>query len=622
MTIPNAVPPPNPSLQSAFDALANGKPQQTLAWADRALASTPGDSAWLTAKGLAHSALREAQAAAQVYRALILLEPRVPEHHANLGNALLELANPQAAFAALRRAQQLGFSDGSVHFGLARAAFELGEVLLAKAEVVNALKNGLGQDLEVALFYLKCLIALDEIDLAKDNAQRLQAAPMPADLAVEYAFLVLQLSDYAGAEAASLKVSPKAAEYPFALISLGLSYERSNQLVKMRETRGRLTALGAEFAPDAAIATRMQTKVGQTLMQFDARLAAREKRFDQLAAMLEPLLTTKLEPNIRIALQFELAKALDALNKPKAVFALLSEAHAARFAQVAAAHPKMAFEEDPLVLLNQGFPKFAVQPAMDDRPDPVFVVGFPRSGTTLLEQLLDAHPALQSFDEQAFLQKCILRMQDMGLRYPAELDRLSVAQLGDLRAHYFSLCDKVSPNLVSGARYVDKNPLNLARLPLIQALFPRAKVIVVIRQPGDCVLSCYMQHFRAPAFAVTMRTLAATANMYDRVFSFYADARQKLTLAIFELKYESFVANTAENTAALVEFLGLPWLPELLNFTERAKTRAISTPSYAAVTEAVNTRALNRFQRYLPEFEASGADKLLNPWMAYFSYRN
>ena len=622
MTIPNAAPRHQFSIQKAFDALAAGNPQQTLAWADVVLVSTPYDPAWLTAKGLAHSALHEAHAAAQVYRALILLQPQVPEHHANLGNALLELANPQAAFTALRYAQQLGFSDGSVHFGLARAALELGEVLLARSEVVLALKSGLDQDLEVALFYLKCLIALDEIDLAKDNALRLQPLPMPADLAVEYAFLVLQLSDYAGAEVASLRVCATDQEYPLALISLGLSYERSNQLLKMRDTRAKLNLLGAEFASDAPIATRMQSKAGQTLMQFDARLAAREKRFDRVVVLLEPLLTTKIEPNLRIALQFELAKALDLLAEPHRVFALLSEAHEARFAQVAAAHPKMAFEEDPLVLLNQGFPEFTALRSVDDLLDPVFVVGFPRSGTTLLEQLLDAHPALQSFDEQPFLQKCILRMQDMGLRYPAELDQLSVEQLGDLRRHYFALCNKVSPKRSANARYVDKNPLNLARLPLIQALFPRAKVIVVIRHPADCVLSCYMQHFRAPAFAVTMRTLAATASMYDRVFNFYRTARPQLTLAIFELKYESFVAYTADNAAAVIEFLGLPWLPELLNFTERAKTRAISTPSYAAVTEAVNTRALNRFQRYGTEFKASRAIETLDKWIEHFSYRH
>lgn len=620
MTIPSAAPTHQLSIHKAFDALAAGNPQQTLAWADSALVSTPHDPAWLTAKGLAHSALLEAQAAAQVYRALIVLEPQVPEHHANLGNALLELANPQAAFTALRCAQQLGFSEGSVHFGLARAAFELGGVLLARSEVVLALKSGLDQDLEVALFYLKCLIALDEIDLAKDNALRLRSLPMPADFAVEYAFLVLQLSDYAGAEVASLKVSHSAAEYPLALISLGLSYERSNQLEKMHEARAKLTTLGADFALDAPIATRMQSKAGQTLMQFDARLAAREKRFDRVLAMLEPLLTTKIETNLRIALQFELAKALDLLNESHRVFQLLSEAHEARFAQVAAAHPKMAFEEDPLVLLNQGFPEFTALRSVDDLPDPVFVVGFPRSGTTLLEQLLDAHPALQSFDEQPFLQKCILRMQDMGLRYPAELNGLSVEQLGDLRRHYFSLCSKASPMRAAGARYVDKNPLNLARLPLIQALFPRANVIVVIRHPADCVLSCYMQHFRAPAFAVTMRTLAATAGMYDQVFSFYRDARPQLNLDVFELRYESFVANTADNAAAVIEFLGLPWLPELLNFTERAKTRAISTPSYAAVTEAVNTRALNRFQRYGAEFKSSGALETLNKWLEHFSY--
>ncbi len=620
MTIPIPTPATNLSLQNAFDALANGNPGQALTSADFALIALQNHTGWLTAKGLAHSALGDAQAAVDSYRQLILLEPTVPEHHANLGNALLELSHPQAAFAALRRAQQLGFSDGSVHFALARAAFELGEVLLARSEVVNALKKGLDQDLEVALFYLKCLIALDEIELAKDNAQRLQLAPMPADLACEFAFLVLQLSDYAGAEAASLKVSQAVPEYPLALISLGLSYERSNQLDKMRATRAQLAALQPEFAADAAIALRMQSKAGQTLMQFDARLAARDKRFDQVVALLEPLLSTQLESNLRIALQFELAKAFDQTGAAERVFELLSEAHEARFTQVAAAHPKMAFEEDPLMLLNQEFPEFSALRSHDHWLDPVFVVGFPRSGTTLLEQLLDAHPALQTFDEQPFLQKCILRMQDLGLRYPADLDQLSREQISILRAHYFALCQGVSPNLPEGSRYVDKNPLNLARLPLIQALFPNSNVIIVIRHPADCVLSCYMQHFRAPALAVAMRTLAATAQMYDRVFEFYQQACPKLALAMLELKYEEFVANPAETAKSVMAFLQLPWVPELMNFTERAKTRTISTPSYAAVTEPVNARALNRYQRYLPQFETSGALERLRKWFSYFSY--
>ncbi len=157
----------------------------------------------------------------------------------------------------------------------------------------------------------------------------------------------------------------------------------------------------------------------------------------RLAESLSPAQTPAIEralmptPGARPALRRTPVITLGSPGILERVFALLSQAHEARFAQVAAAHPKMAFEEDPLLLLNQDFPQFAAQRSVDDFLDPVFVVGFPRSGTTLLEQLLDAHPALQSFDEQPFLQKCILRMQDMGLRYPAELDQLSLEQLKD-----------------------------------------------------------------------------------------------------------------------------------------------------------------------------------------------
>jgi tetratricopeptide (TPR) repeat protein len=606
-------------LQAALNALGAGQAATALALAS---GRDPMDCGWLTVKALAHSLLRQPEPAAGLYQQLIGLEPGVAEHWMNLGNAQLELSHYSAAYQSLREAERLGMTDANLYFSISRAALESSEPMLAKSYVVRALQGGLEQDIEVGLHYLKCLIALDEIELAKDNAQRLMPAPMAPELACEFAFLVLQLSDYDATARAAAKVPKDSPEYPLALISLGLSFERSNKMAPLQHVRAELAALQPGFAVDAPTDRLMATIAGQSLAQLDARLAVRSKDFARADALLAAVLgAARLDANVRIALQFEHARVLDALNQTAAAFALLNQAHEARFAQVAAAHPSMAHEDDPLLLVSKAFslpePGFR---CVDGMLDPVFVVGFPRSGTTLLEQLLDAHPALQSFDEQPFLQRCIGRMQQLGLSYPHALDQLSDEQIQILRTHYFSLCEAVMPHQ-TGSRYVDKNPLNLARLPLIQALFPQAQVITVLRHPADCVLSCYMQHFRAPAFAITMRTLVATATMYDRVFEFYQRARQRLQLPMHEIKYEDLVTDTAGSAERLFEFLQLSWDSTLLNFTERAKSRTISTPSYAAVTEPVNQHALWRWRRYQYQFESTGASALLARWQHEFGYQ-
>jgi hypothetical protein len=464
------------------------------------------------------------------------------------------------------------------------------------------------------------LIAIDDIERAKDNLQRLLPAPMSAELASELALLALQLNDFQAAEAAANKVSADTAAYPLALISLGLAFERSNQSERLHAVRRQLTAFASTFAPEVPAHARGRAAVDRNLMQLDARIAIREKRFEDALALLDALLCSDaLDPAQQIALRFEQAQVLDALKQHEASTHALALAHELSYARVVAAHPKMAKEDDPLYLLDEGIHCPLLAPIADGQRDPIFVVGFPRSGTTLLEQLLDAHPALVSFDEQPFLQKAILQIQSWGLHYPSQLADLSQDQRQTLRAAYFARCAGVA-TLSDGQRYIDKNPLNIARLPLIQALFPRANVIVVLRHPADCVLSCYQQHFRAPAFAVTMRTLTATAQMYDRVFRFYVALRPSLRLPVLEARYESFVADTPVFARDLFVFLQLPWQDSVLNFTERAKTRAISTPSYAAVTEQVNARAVAKWQRYQNTFEATGAGAVLAPWIANWGY--
>jgi tetratricopeptide (TPR) repeat protein len=605
------------TLAQAFDWLEKD-PAHALAIANDALAADQQAVDWLVLKGLALSLTKAPAAAAVVYRSLISLQPDVFEHHQNLGNALLELGHSAEARRTLERAQTLWGSatHPEILYALARAALDGDEPRTAYNEIRAALKHGLSQDLEVGLVYLRVLIAVDEIDLAKDNLQRLLGAQLSAEQASDLALLALQLSEFEAAEAAAHKVAESSENYPLALISMGLAFERSNQMQRLADVRAKLSALSARFATSSQL--EGISDIVRNLMQLDARIAVREKRHHDSGNLLRQLLDTSLEAAQRVALSFEYGQVLDAMGDAEGSMASLQSAHELSYARVAAAHPKMAREEDPLYLLDQGI-EAPFSWIDDGRLDPIFVVGFPRSGTTLLEQLLDAHPQLASFDEQPFLQKAILKVQAMGLRYPQDLGSLNTEQRSLLRTEYFERCASKA-KADSGVAYVDKNPLNLSRLPLIQALFPKAKIIVVIRHPADCVLSCYQQHFRAPAFAVTMRTLASTAHMYDRVFSFYRALKPAIRLPLLEARYEHFVANTEEFSRELFAFLKLPWTNDLLQFTERAKTRSISTPSYAAVTEKVNARAVAKWERYRDAYSKSGALETLRPWIEELGY--
>ena len=232
--------------------------------------------------------------------------------------------------------------------------------------------------------------------------------------------------------------------------------------------------------------------------------------------------------------------------------------------------------------------------------------------------MLDAHPLLRSMDEQPFLQNAIDRMESFGVRYPDQLGALTPPQLEQARGHYWSLV-AAKVRLQPGQRLVDKNPLNLLRLPAIRRLFPRAHVILAIRHPCDVVLSCYMQHFRAPDFALLCRDLPTLARGYRRAFDFWYGQAQLLRPACLELRYESFVADFAAQARAVAEFLGLPWDEAMLDPGRHARARGfISTPSYSQVVQPVNTGAVDRWRRYAAYFGEALAE--LEPYLRRWNY--
>jgi hypothetical protein len=237
------------------------------------------------------------------------------------------------------------------------------------------------------------------------------------------------------------------------------------------------------------------------------------------------------------------------------------------------------------------------------RQSPVFVVGFPRSGTTLLEQMLDAHPDFQSMDERAYIHDLIERMQLVGQQYPADLASLTQQEADQLRSVYRRMVGEVLPDL-DERHLVDKNPLNMLCLPMIMRLFPHARIILCLRHPCDVLLSCSMQAFRSPAFMVLCSSLQRLAHGYVQAFEQWHRHVEVFAPHVLEWRYESVVSQFDDQVTRLGQFLDVADASPMARFAEHARgKRFISTPSYAQVTQGINHQSVNRWHAYREQFE-------------------
>lgn len=232
----------------------------------------------------------------------------------------------------------------------------------------------------------------------------------------------------------------------------------------------------------------------------------------------------------------------------------------------------------------------------ESRAAPVFLVGFPRSGTTLLDQILDAHPDVRVIEERPLLRAAKLAAEALG--YPQKLPDLTDADLDRLRDVYWQALARegVEPD---GKLVVDKMPLNIIHVGLIERIFPAARIILALRHPADCVLSCFMQDFVPNGAMANFLTLEGTARLYDRVMTLWQRYRSLLPLDVVEVRYENLIRDLRAEVEPVVDFLGLSWNEAQADPAAHALRRgSIRTPSYAQVTQPIYASAAERWRRY------------------------
>lgn len=256
-------------------------------------------------------------------------------------------------------------------------------------------------------------------------------------------------------------------------------------------------------------------------------------------------------------------------------------------------------------------------------PCPIFFIGFPRSGTTLMEQVLGSHPLLQTSGELPALELTLEDMKHIVKRdidYPKGLATLSSHELDTLRDVYWSHFKNALNASPSDRTLVDKNPYNTFYLPLVRALFPTAKVIMALRDPRDVCLSNLMQTFVVSKPTLQMKDMTSTARFYVEFMELWQEEREKLGLDWHEYRYEDLVDNFDGTVARVLDFLKLPWDDAVRNYRQTAKDSIISTPSYSDVVNKISNKAIGRWKNY--EAQMQDALEILKADIVKLGYMN
>ncbi|MCE9648048.1 MAG: sulfotransferase [Parvibaculum sp.] len=252
------------------------------------------------------------------------------------------------------------------------------------------------------------------------------------------------------------------------------------------------------------------------------------------------------------------------------------------------------------------------------RAAPVFLVGFPRSGTTLLDQIVDAHPDFQVIEEQPLLRAVRDAAAKLPGGYPVALEHIDETARAQLRQTYWDVLAEEGAD-VAGKIVVDKMPLDIIHAGLISRVFPEAKIVLALRHPADCVLSCFMQNFQLNGSMVNFHTLPDAARLYDRVMTLWQQNEKLLPLNVHEVRYEKLIVDLRGEVEPLLHFLGAEWNEAQADPAAHALARGtIRTPSYQQVTQPIYGSAADRWRRY--EKHLAAVLPVLEKHIRHFGY--
>lgn len=615
---------PPPQLVTVMAALRAGNFPAALAAAEAGLDAAGDRAPFLALAGLAAQRMGEPGRAAGYLGQLYALNPGDEATRSNLARALADsgqlrealevatggptpaLARTEAfvrqqlgdlagAAAAYRRVLAIEPADVASLNNLGNVLADLGET----DEAVSAFEQAITHAPEEVGIYLNLANVLRRADR---SAPRLKVMRDAAKLAPGDRFVLTELAlayahDDQFEEALRLleEVSANNPTFGESQLELGRMYESFNRIDDLAALVRQLDR--SKSPPEAGF--------------LSAWLAQREGRFDD-AARLAAAIPETIHPMRRFHL---IGSIEERRGNSGAAFAAFERMNAEALADA----PRPPAESFRARTVRESASWTAAWAAgwLDDPPhdheprDPIFLVGFPRSGTTLLDTMLMGLPALSVLEERPMVTTLA---QALGPRDLATLDRPAIEAL---RKDYFAIAARHGWD---EARWlVDKQPLNMTKVPLIRRLFPAARFILAERHPYDVVLSCFMANFQLNFAMRSFTSLEEAALTYDAVFASWEKAVGLLAIDFRTVRYERLVVDPGAELKPLVDWLELDWHDGLLDHMAAAQTRGrVRTASYAQIGEPLYQRARYRWRRYADQL--APVIPILRPWAERLGY--
>jgi tetratricopeptide (TPR) repeat protein len=572
----------------------------------RALAIQPNDTDALVDAANALRALGKTREAIPLYQRALQLDPRLAEAHNNLGNAFLELRQHADAAACYQRALDIKPGDLQILLNLGAALTALGRREQAadsyrRALAVNPLSvdahnrlgnvlRDLGNRREAASLYARAveldprrpeshcnlgtllfeMRRVDEAVASHRQALALQPDYAPAHLSLGLALRQQRRPDDAEASCNAALAIDK--NYVEALSFLG----------ELRADRGQFSEAEALFS--RAIAINPDFSYGYCSIATHRKMTAGDTSWLRGA---QALLAKRLPLAQEIGLRYSLGKYFDDVGRYDEAFAHYAGANGLT-RRYGAAYDAAAFSSRVDRIIQDIDAAFLARAAAQANPSdiPVFIIGMPRSGTSLAEQILASHPMVFGAGEVTFWNAAY----DAYRR--AEAAGSGIDLLAGMAREYL---DRLTATSGGTARVVDKMPGNFLYAGLIHAIFPRARIIHMRRHPIDTCLSIYFQNFfNIGPYANDLHDLA---HYYGEYLRMTAHWRSLLPAsALLEVPYEGLIDEQEAWTRRMLDFAGLPWDSKCLEF--HRTDRVVITASKWQVRQRINKSSAGRWRNY------------------------
>jgi len=362
-----------------------------------------------------------------------------------------------------------------------------------------------------------------------------------------------------------------------------------------------------------------------SIMLTRAVLCGRSGSYSQALAILDAMAPPESGAGLGANELLEKGRLLDRIGRYEEAFAAFAEGK--RLCREVTGLNYLEDQAQQLANRLKGFfteTRLAILPRArlrEDAAQPIFILGFPRSGTTLVEQTLSAHPRICAGDELPFVNEitqAMMRVLNSPLTYPEALAELWMGDrcqgLDELRDYYLERVRQLDIVEPGTAWFTDKMPLNETHLGLIALMFPRSPLIHVLRHPLDVVLSTFSNHLTHGFYC--SYALETAARHYALTMELVEHYRGQMTLHYLPIRYEDIVDDQEDAVGRMLDLIGEPFDKSCLAFHENR--RYARTASYAQVTEPLYDRSRYRYRHYLKELEPAIA--ILEPIIKRLGY--